>query len=128
MPQITLEYSTNVVPPLAEDEILGALHEMVAGTIGLPVGNCKSRAVVRDVFRVGDGGVRGAFVHAEVRILAGRPPEKKRELGTRLLEYLTDVFQPLTGTLDVQITVEIGDIDRDAYFKWPPGTLGGDSR
>ena len=67
-------------------------------------------------------------MHAEVRILAGRSPAKKRELGEQLLEYLTAVFAPLTGTLDLQITVEVDDIERDAYFKWPPGTLGGKDR
>ncbi len=128
MPQITLEYSSNVVPPVPAQELLGAIHEMVAGTIGLPIENCKSRRVVRDVFRTGDGGEGGAFVHAEVRILAGRPPETKRELGERLLEYLTGVFRPASESLDLQITVEVQDIERDAYFKWPPGTLGGDTR
>ena len=128
MPQITLEYSSNVVPPVPAQELLGAIHEMVAGTIGLPIENCKSRLVVRDVFRVGDGGEGRAFVHAEVRILAGRPAETKRELGERLLEYLTGVFGPVSESLDLQITVEFGDIERDAYFKWPRGTLGEDRR
>jgi 5-carboxymethyl-2-hydroxymuconate isomerase len=128
MPQITLEYSSNVAPPVSAQELLGAVHRMVASTIGLPIENCKSRALVRDTFRVGDGGDNGAFVHAEIRILAGRAPEMKRELGENLLEYLTGAFRPVSETLDLQITVEVQDIERDGYFKWPPGTLGGKER
>ena len=124
MPQITLEYTANIGQEIRSRELLAGIHERVAGVVGLPIGNCKSRAIVRDEYHVGSRGEGGAFVHACVRILSGRPAETKRELGQSILALLKEHFAPSATALDLQITVEVQDIDRDAYFKDPPGTLG----
>jgi len=72
-------------------------------------------------------------VHLDVRFLEGRAPEIKQAVGNGAVELLHDHFalaldgpDPLgeTNPLDVQITVEIQDIQRASYFKYPPGTLG----
>ena len=127
MPQITLEYTSNIEQPVDADELMKSVHELVARIVDLPIGNCKSRVNVCNIYRVGTGGTDKAFVHAEVRILSGRPLATKRELGERLLAFLEDYFAPTAGTLELQITAEIQDIERDAYFKWPPGKLSQDS-
>jgi 5-carboxymethyl-2-hydroxymuconate isomerase len=123
MPQITLEYSSNIEQPVDDGALLGRVHELVSSVAGLPVGNCKSRVNVCDRFRVGTGGADKGFVHLEVRMLSGRPGKTKRELGEKILEFLYRYFTPAAGTLDLQITVEVQDIDRDFYFKRPSETL-----
>jgi 5-carboxymethyl-2-hydroxymuconate isomerase len=123
MPQITLEYTANVGPEVQTRELLAGIHDRVAGVVGLAIGNCKSRAILRDEYHVGSGGEDKAFVHACIRILSGRPADTKRKLGESVLALLKEHFAPSTSTLDLQITVEVQDIDRDAYFKDPPGTI-----
>jgi len=127
MPQITLEYTSNIGQRVDADELMKGVHELVARIVDLPIGNCKSRVNVCNVYRVGTGGADKAFVHAEVRILSGRPPATKKELGQRLLDFLQDYFKPASESIELQITTEIQDIERDAYSKWPEGTLSQDS-
>ena len=123
MPQITLEYTANISRAIQPHELLGGIHEIVSRVAGLPIGNCKSRAVVIDAFRVGTGEPGGAFVHATVRILAGRPPGIKEELGRSVLSLLKQQLDAVRPDRDLQITVEVRDIERGTYFKDPPGTI-----
>jgi 5-carboxymethyl-2-hydroxymuconate isomerase len=124
MPQITLEYTANIGQEVQSPELLGGIHERVAGVVGLPIENCKGRVVVRDEYHIGAGEGNKAFVHACVRILSGRAAETRRELGETILAFMKEYFLPSKSTLDIQITVEVQEIERDAYFKDPPGTLG----
>ena len=51
--------------------------------------------------------------------LTGSEPRNREEL----LEILHDAFSEARATLDLQITVEVGEILRTAYNKYPEGTL-----
>jgi 5-carboxymethyl-2-hydroxymuconate isomerase len=121
MPQITLEYSANLPGAIASEELLLALHRILRDVGGLRIGNCKSRVVPAARFLVGEGEAGGAFVHLDVRFLEGRSPEVRRTVGEALLAALREAYGACGDGL--QITVEIGDIPRAAYFKHPPGTF-----
>ncbi len=123
MPQIRLEYSANVTLPEDPDLLLSNLHGVLQDCGGISIGNCKSRVFCCRTFRVGRGGSAGAFIHLEVRILEGRSPELKRKIGGALLDVLRQAFEESREKEELQITVEICDIFRDAYFKDPDGTL-----
>lgn len=117
MPQLWLEYSGNVSQPVLFDELLARLHEALARTAGVSVDACKSRAIPRDAFRVGEGRPNQAFVHLEVGLLAGRTPEQHREVAAACLEVLADVYAPARQALDLQITVEVRTMERESYQK-----------
>lgn len=123
MPQITLTYTANLPAAAASRELLLGLHSILATTGGVRLGNCKSRILAVDRFAVGDGGVDEAFVHLDVRLLAGRTTERKRQVGEEMLALLRAAYGERGGGL--QITVEIRDIQPEEYFKHPQGTLGG---
>lgn len=123
LPQIRLEYSGNITEDIVSDTLLLGIHEVLRDTGGIRIGNCKSRAFRCDPFRVGAGEHENAFVHLEVRILEGRSAELKGAIGRALLDVLAGYFTTSLEKLDLQITVEICDIRRDAYFKHPGGTL-----
>jgi 5-carboxymethyl-2-hydroxymuconate isomerase len=72
---------------------------------------------------VGDGAGESAFVHLDIRLLEGRPVEALQEVGKGTMEILASHFLPPVSGADTQITVEIQEIRRDAYFKEPEGTL-----
>jgi 5-carboxymethyl-2-hydroxymuconate isomerase len=75
----------------------------------------------------GDGEGESAFVHLDIRFLEGRKPDVKQAIGEGAVELLHDHFMAAveaSNDLDLQITVEIRDIQRASYFKYPPGTLG----
>ncbi|MBT8398764.1 MAG: 5-carboxymethyl-2-hydroxymuconate isomerase [Gemmatimonadetes bacterium] len=127
MPHLTLEYTANLGEWAAEPELLISLHRLLESAAGIKIENCKSRWRMVDEWVTGDGKVGSAFVHLDVRFLEGRPPEVKHAVGAGAVELLHDHFAlALDGPdpLEVQITVEIQDIQRASYFKYPPGTLG----
>jgi len=123
MPHITLEYSDSFGTVTRLQELFAAVHDILAETAAIRKSNCKSRAIPIEACRVGLGHARSAFVHMDVRILEGRSSATKRVVGQQILHALRDHFKPHPGVDDLQITVEIRDILRDSYFKFPGGTL-----
>ncbi|MGD2120676.1 MAG: 5-carboxymethyl-2-hydroxymuconate isomerase [Gemmatimonadota bacterium] len=126
MPHLTLEYTANLDPWAADPGVLISLHRLLEAA-GIKIENCKSRWRMVEEWVTGDGEGESAFVHLDIRFLEGRMPDVKQAIGHGAVELLQDHFQPAldnTPGLDLQITVEIQDIQRAAYFKHPPGTLG----
>ena len=123
MPHLTLEYTSNLDEWASNPHLLVALHRILATTGGIKIENCKSRWRMVEEWAVGDGEGESAFVHLDVRFMEGRPQALKEAIGMEALGLLEDHFQVDPAELDLQITVEIQDIRRDAYFKYPSGTL-----
>ncbi len=122
MPHLTLEHTGNVDPNVEFEAVFLRLHSVLADA-GIKLANCKSRAAERDRFCVADGSRSSAFVHLDVRFMEGIPDESKQKIGQGTLAVLQECFKTPEGIDDLQITVEIRDIQRDAYFKFPAGTL-----
>jgi 5-carboxymethyl-2-hydroxymuconate isomerase len=72
--------------------------------------------VAVEQFRIGNQAEARAFVHAQLRLLAGRTPEAKRELAERIAMVLRRAVPRPAGVL-VQLSVEIVDMDRASYVK-----------
>ncbi|WP_413411019.1 isomerase [Brevundimonas phoenicis] len=114
MPQITLEHSTHFD---ATDwramalEIYRLCVEMVGAT--LPA--CKTRIVRCDRLIIADGDPDQAMVHCDLRILSGRTQEQKTALGEAVEAALLAGLAPYDGPQ--QVSVEIGNLDRDNYRK-----------
>jgi 5-carboxymethyl-2-hydroxymuconate isomerase len=118
VPQIRLEYTSNLDPVPHVDTLLDDVHRALNTIAGVKLDNCKSRVNVLDRFYVADGAADHAFVHLEVRLLEGRSDSVKQELGNALLEGLKRYFDVEQTGQRVQATVEIADILRDGYFKY----------
>ena len=123
MPHLKLERSSNVVLPDDVTGLLQELHTAVADIGGIRIGNCKSRVYVADDYLIGSGGDQGGFVHLDVRFLEGRSAEARQAIGKALLELLVQSITPINGAVDLHISVEVRDIARAEYFKYPEGTL-----
>jgi 5-carboxymethyl-2-hydroxymuconate isomerase len=123
MPQLTLQYTDNIGAPVDFDHLFSQLHEVLSEVAGLRIENIKSRAMAQSDYSVGRGEAGGAFVHVEVAILAGRPLETKEKIGRLLLDILRAAYAQPLDELNLQITVEVRDLQKDLYFKIPEGTL-----
>ena len=117
MPHITLEYTDNIDQPIEFHDLFSELHQVLASVAGINITNCKSRARSLDTYHIGEGEAGNAFAHLEVRLLEGRSAELKREIGERGLEVLKKHFARSLSDRDLQITLEVQDIQRQAYFK-----------
>ena len=123
MPHTTIEYSGNLGDRFDVADLLASFHGVLTEVGGIDLTNCKSRAVASDTYLIGDGEERHAFVHADVRFLEGRSPGVKRAIGSGMLRVLQEFFRGDAKRFDLQLTVEIRDIQREAYFKLPEGTF-----
>ena len=123
MPHTTIEYSGNLGDQLDVADLLARIHGVLTEVGGIDLTNCKSRVVALEAYLIGDGDERHAFVHADVRFLEGRPPDVKRAIGAGILRVLQEFYRGDAERFDLQLTVEIGDIQRETYFKLPEGTF-----
>lgn len=124
MPHLTLEYTANLQERAPDPDLLLSLHRLLESFAGIKIGNCKSRWRMVEEWLVGDRKGESAFVHLDLRFLEGRPLSVKQAVGAGAMELLRAHFAPASKGLDLQITVEVGDIRKATYFKDPPGTLG----
>lgn len=117
MPQIILEYSSNIIDEVNQKEVFDEVHQILNAVGSVDLYNCKSRAINHVDYYIGDGNAKHAFVHLEVRLLEGRSDELKGKIGTELLNKIKSHFPKSFEELQLQITVELSDIKRAEYFK-----------
>jgi 5-carboxymethyl-2-hydroxymuconate isomerase len=116
MPHLFADYSNNLVG-LNEQTLLEKLNAVVCvhATVA-DEADLKSRIAAVQQFRVGTQPAQRGFVHVQLRLLAGRTPEIKKELSDALAAVLrAEVPQP-AGVM-VQLSVEIVDMDKGSYYK-----------
>jgi len=120
MPQITLEYTDNIQIGFGFKDLFHQIHQILHEKAGISMGNCKSRALCLTDYLVGDGTGDNAFVHLSICIFEGRQQELKTDIGNALLRLLQQYFisEKASG---MQITVEIQEIVKQSYFKFPAG-------
>lgn len=118
-----LEYSANIKCPSNLADLFYQLHKVLAETGGIKLENCKSRAYRAENFMVATGRESDGFVHLEIRFLEGRSPQVKRNIGQEVHDILMEWFHDSVEKMQLQITVEVRDIRRSFYFKYPEGTF-----
>ncbi len=123
MPQLTLEYTDNIQQKIDFSEVYREMHGVLFDVGGIPLENCKSRAIRRSDYFIGKGESNEAFVHVEVAFLTGRALELKQEIGRRVLQILEKCYSQPLSAHNLQITVEIRELAKELYFKIPEGTL-----
>lgn len=116
MPHLIVEYSSN----LADFPQAQALRELNQSLTGSPEvqdeTDLKTRIIALDSFEIGIAPADRGFVHAQLRLLAGRTPEAKQDLAERVAAVLRRLTPKPEGLL-VQLSVEIVDMDRPSYVK-----------
>lgn len=116
MPHLIVEYSGNLTG-FPKAEVLQALNQAVAGSPEIQdESDLKTRLVALDDFEIGTVPASRAFVHAQLRLLSGRTPEAKKDLGARIADVLRRLTPRPAGVM-VQLSVEMVDMDRASYVK-----------
>ena len=116
MPHMTVEY-TNNLQRIDEVALMAALTNAVCDhpTVA-DEADVKARIAALSNYQIGRNNAGRAFAHVELRLMAGRTPEVKKELSDRLAAVLKSGIPAQSG-LDVQLSVDIVDMDKPSYFK-----------
>lgn len=116
MPHMTVEY-TNNLQGLNEAALMEQLNAAVCEhpTVS-DEADVKTRIASLSNYRIGLNNAGRAFVHVELRLMAGRTAEVKKELSERIAAVLKRVI-PAQDGLQVQLSVDIVDMDKPSYFK-----------
>ena len=122
MPHLRLEYSSNI-KELDFKTIFHEFHQILVTECSASLESCKSRAVPYEVFYIGNGDSKNAFVHLEICLADGRPLKVRQEAGKQMLEVLSKHLSKSLKDLNLQITVESKEFQRNLYFKIPAGTV-----
>lgn len=116
MPQLKLEITNNIREDINFKNFFLSAHQLLAQGINCNISDCKSRTAYLQNYFVGEGEEENAFIHLEVSILEGRPEEIKKELAENL-QVLLKTLLVNQNKLNIQITVQIKDIERNNYCK-----------
>ena len=109
MPQITLEYSANIIEKNQVLHALQKINHILAEVLPTDINTCKSRARECDQCIVGDGDSKHAFIHCTLNIMRGRDMAIKQTACQKVQELLKAVFAESLRDLRLQITIELNE-------------------
>lgn len=119
MPHITLEISDNIKVLKDFGDLFGPIHKMLAEKLGVNEFNCKSRVIRHREYFIYDGRPNQAFAHLTIKTLDRHTDINKKAAGEAAFSILEDFFADQAAAFDFQPSVEVHEMKRALYFKWP---------
>ncbi|MDE1180362.1 5-carboxymethyl-2-hydroxymuconate Delta-isomerase [Paraburkholderia sp.] len=126
MPHITLEYSAN----LDEGDSIQRLCNTLAKCLDaqrdgtgdnaqhvFPIGGIRVRAVRCDAYCIADGRADAAFLHANVRIAAGRPEAVKTAAANALFDAIKAHFAAYFEANGLALSLEVNEFSDAGALK-----------
>src|SRR4051812_4554547 len=99
MPHFIVEYTDNIKEESNLAKLFEDIHNvLIARDSIFPIGGLRSRAIELNDYRVADGLEDDAFIHAVLKIGAGRSEELKKEICEALFEVMKEHFALLMST------------------------------
>jgi 5-carboxymethyl-2-hydroxymuconate isomerase len=118
MPHFIVEYTANLEP---EGDLPGLLQKINATMIAqggvFPIGGIRSRAIRLDCYRMADGEADYAFVHATLKIGAGRDEATRKRAGNALFEVMKSHFAALYDKRYLALSMEIAEFSEAGTWK-----------
>lgn len=118
MPHFILEYTDNLK---AEGDIPGVLKKVVAVLINqngaFPIGGLRARAIELADYEIADGEEDYAFVHATLKIGAGRSEAVKKAAFDQVFETIKDHFADLYAKRYLALSMEILEFSEAGTYK-----------
>jgi 5-carboxymethyl-2-hydroxymuconate isomerase len=123
MPHITLEYSANIRPVARMSELCGKLAQYLAAYRGedgkpvYPLGGIRVRAIACEDYAIADGRPDAAFVHANLRMAAGRSEATRQATCDALFEIIKAHFAELFAQTGLALSLEINQFNEAGTWK-----------
>jgi 5-carboxymethyl-2-hydroxymuconate isomerase len=122
VPHLTLEYSAN----LADEASIGQLCTSLAACLDaqrdneqrvFPLGGIRVRALRCDQYCIADGRPDAAFLHANLKIAAGRSDATKKATGDALFEAIKQHFAAEFEKQGLALSLEINEFSESGTWK-----------
>ncbi|MEB2299856.1 5-carboxymethyl-2-hydroxymuconate Delta-isomerase [Lysinibacillus xylanilyticus] len=118
MPHFIVEYTDNIKEEADIPKLLKKVNDVLISRSNLfPTGGIRSRAVELQDYRVADGAEDDAFVHAILKIGAGRSAENKKETCDELFEVIKDHFADLFTRRYLALSMELIEFSEEGTYK-----------
>ncbi|KAF0996353.1 5-carboxymethyl-2-hydroxymuconate Delta-isomerase [Geobacillus sp. TFV-3] len=118
MPHFIVEYTDNLGEEADIRGLLEKVHRvLIKRSDWFPIGGIRSRAVRLSEYYVADGAEDDAFVHATLKIAAGRPEEVKKAVGDELFAVMKDHFAPLFAKRYLALSLELYEFSGAGTYK-----------
>ena len=122
MPHLTLEYSAN----LADAESISRLCNTLAQCLAeqrdneqrvFPLGGIRVRALRCEHYCIADGRANAAFIHANLKIAAGRSDATKKATGDALFALIKQHFANEFEQSGLALSLEINEFSEAGTWK-----------
>ena len=123
MPHLTLEYSANLSEPGHIEKLCSQLATCLAeimedGLNVYPLGGIRVRAIPCAVYNVANDRVENAaFMHASLKIGAGRSEAVKTATGNALFDVIKQHFSLAFSNRGLALSLEIGEFSEAGTWK-----------
>lgn len=118
MPHLVFEVTDNIADQADIPGLLRRANDVLIAQGGVfPTGGIRSRAIVLRHYCVADGTADDAFVHATLKIGAGRTAEVKKKVGDALFGAMADHFAAHHDSRYLALSMEIAEFDETGTWK-----------
>ena len=118
MPHFIVEYTANLEQEGDLPGLLKKVNDILIAQNGVfPIGGIRSRAVRLEHYRMADGQADYAFVHAQLKIGAGRDEATKQRVGDLLFDMMKAHFAALYEKRYLALSMEIAEFSEAGTWK-----------
>lgn len=118
MPHLIIEYTANLA---ASGDIAGLLKKanqtLIAQGDVIPIGGVRSRAICLSEYCIADGLHDDAFVHATLKLGAGRDIETRQRIGDALFAMIKEHFAVIQASRTLALSMEIVEFSESGTWK-----------
>jgi len=118
MPHFILEYTGNIKSEARIPELLRKVNAVLMAQGGVfPTGGIRSRAIELQDYAIADSAADYAFVHATLKIGAGRSEAEKKKTCEELFAMMREHFAPIFATRYLALSMEFGEFSESGTYK-----------
>jgi 5-carboxymethyl-2-hydroxymuconate isomerase len=118
VPHFFLEYTDNIKSEARIPELLRKVNAILMAQGGVfPTGGIRSRAIELKDYAIADGAADYAFVHATLKIGAGRSEAEKKKACDELFAMMREHFAPVSAHRYLALSMEFGEFSEAGTYK-----------
>ncbi|MGI2749710.1 5-carboxymethyl-2-hydroxymuconate Delta-isomerase [Bacillus cytotoxicus] len=119
MPHFIVEYTNNIKEEANMKELLKKVNNILISRSDIfPTGGIRSRAIELQDYYIADGQEEDAFVHATLKIGAGRTTQDKTETCDRLFNMMKEHLADLAAKRYFALSMELAEFNEAGTYKW----------